>query len=128
MSALKKKIAALEQRINPKNEGGVNIEVLERNKESIQKNLEVTPKLASARMGENLERAQQGERFEVIEQPSMPQKTVKPNRLKILAMVVAAAMAAGAGLVLLLEMFDSTVRRAHDLLTIRRCELGGFHP
>jgi uncharacterized protein involved in exopolysaccharide biosynthesis len=117
ISALQKKIVALEKLANPVNETGVNIELLERNKEAIQKNLEEAgPKLAQARLGESLERGQQAERLEVIEQPSMPQKPIKPNRLKVLALVLAAAFAAGGGLVLLLEMFDSKLRRSNDLL------------
>jgi uncharacterized protein involved in exopolysaccharide biosynthesis len=117
ISALQKKIVALEKLANPVNETGVNIELLERNKEAIQKNLEEAgPKLAQARLGESLERGQQAERLEVIEQPSMPQKPIKPNRLKVLALVIAAAFAAGGGLVLLLEMFDSKLRRSNDLL------------
>jgi uncharacterized protein involved in exopolysaccharide biosynthesis len=117
VSALNRKIAALEKLITPSAEAGVNIEVLERNKETIQGALELAaPKLAAAKLGESLERGQQAERLEVIEQPTMPQKPIKPNRLKILAMVIAAAMAAGGGLVLLLEMFDTKLRRANDLL------------
>lgn len=117
VSALNRKIAALEKLISPGVEGGVNIEMLERNKETVQGALELAaPKLAAARLGESLERGQQAERLEVIEQATMPQRPIKPNRMKILAMVVAAAMAAGGGLVLLLEMFDTRIRRTNDLL------------
>jgi uncharacterized protein involved in exopolysaccharide biosynthesis len=117
VAALNRKIAALEKLVSPGAEaGGVSIEALERNRDAIKSNLEKTaPKLDAARLGESLERGQQAERLEVIEQPTMPQKPIKPNRLKLFGLIVAAALAAGGGLVLLLELFDTTLRRTSDL-------------
>ena len=116
VTALKRRIDALEKLITPAAEAVAGIDALERQKEAVQKNMEnYGPKLAAARMGESLERGQQSERLEVIEQPTTPQTPIKPNRLKIFGMIVAAALASGIGLVLLLEMFDSTLRRTSDL-------------
>ena len=75
----------------------------------------ISKKLAAARLGENLERGQHSERLSVIEQPTLPQKPERPNRLKILAVVFALAIAAPGGLVFLLEMLDGTIRRNADL-------------
>lgn len=116
VTALKRRITAIEKILTPALELGQGLEVLERNRENIQKAMEgAAPKLAAARMGESLERAQQAERLEVIEQATVPQKPIKPNRLKLLLMIFAAACGVGGGIVVLLEMLDTTVRRSSDL-------------
>ena len=48
----------------------------------------------------------------------MPQKPIKPNRPKILAMVLLLAIMAGGGLALALEMLDATIRGGRDLLRV----------
>jgi len=87
--------------------------------ESLQKNLDAaSAKLSAARLGENLEKDQQSEKLEIIEQPTVPQDPVKPNRLKVLAMAFAAALLGGAGLAVLVELLDKSIRRSTDLLSV----------
>lgn len=74
--------------------------------------------MAAARLGENLEKDQQSEKLEIIEQPTVPQEPIKPNRLKVLAMAFAAALAGGAGLAVLMELLDKGIRRTSDLLSV----------
>ena len=69
------------------------------------KNLEeANRKLMAARLGESLERDQQSERLQVIEQPPLPQKPIKPNRLKlfVLAFFLATGFLSAAQICLLL--------------------------
>ena len=75
-------------------------------------------KLAAARLGENLEKDQQSEKLEVIEQPTAPQNPIKPNRPKIAALSVVLAMAAGVGLAFLVELADGAIRRSSDILGV----------
>jgi uncharacterized protein involved in exopolysaccharide biosynthesis len=119
MKAIKQKIAALEKMVvSPKDEEK-KLEPLERQQSSIMKNLEMTTqKLVTARLGESLERGQQSERLEVIEQPTLPTKPIKPNRPKFLGLVLAMSLAAGGGLVFLLEFMQSTIYRTSDLLRV----------
>src|SRR5260370_9695984 len=57
------------------------LDELETQQENIQKNLEAaSTKLAAARLGETLEKDQQSEKLEVIEQPTAPQEPIRPNR------------------------------------------------
>lgn len=72
-------------------------------------------KLAQAVIGERLETRQQAERFEVIEQPTVPEQPQSPNRLKIVAAGVIAGFGAGGGLAALLELLSRIVRRPEDL-------------
>jgi uncharacterized protein involved in exopolysaccharide biosynthesis len=132
VKALKEKIAAFEKLIGKANNttskannttskvdntiAEVGIDALERQRISAKMDLAgISQKLAVARLGESLERGQHSERLSVIEQPTLPQKPIRPNRPKILAVVFAMAIAAGGGLVLALEMFDGTIRRNADL-------------
>src|ERR1035437_2118950 len=95
------------------------IEALETLQANIQKNLEVaSTKLAAARLGETLERDQQSEKLEVIEQPTAPQTPIKPNRPKIAGLAVVLAMAAGVGLAFLVELADGGIRRSPHLFMI----------
>ena len=123
VKSLKKRIAALEEEISraPKidqalPQAGTNIEVLEQQQTSIEKNLdEASKKLMAARLGESMERNQQSEPLLVIEQPSLPQQPVRPKRLKLFAISFALATMAGIGAVFLVEMLDKSIRGSRQL-------------
>ena len=72
-------------------------------------------KLTIARLGETMERNQQADHLRIISYPEVPQSPIKPNKLKLLAMVLGAAGAIGAGCVFAAEMLDGSIRRSHDL-------------
>jgi uncharacterized protein involved in exopolysaccharide biosynthesis len=124
IQSLKKQIEALEKVAAspaPTNNGATaaSLEALVAQQEGLQKNLDAaSAKLAAARLGENLEKDQQSEKLEIIEQPTVPQAPVKPNRLKVLAMAFAAALFGGAGLTVLVELLDKGIRRSNDLLSV----------
>jgi uncharacterized protein involved in exopolysaccharide biosynthesis len=123
MQALKRQIEAIEKAATPSaqtnGEGAVPLDVLLTQQESLQKNLETaSAKLAAARMGETLEKDQQSEKLEVIEQPTTPQEPTKPNRPKIAGLALLFAFAAGGGLAFLAEMADKGIRRTSDLFGI----------
>lgn len=67
-------------------------------------------KQLSAQVVENLEGGQQGERFTLLEPALMPEYPVKPSRRKILAQGFVVALAAGAGVMALLEFLFARVR------------------
>ena len=131
--ALKQKIAALESSPSaakgestdtdaaagstPTNEPG--FDALETKRASIKAELNTaTQRLAAARLGENLERGQHSERLQVLEQPTLPQKPVSPNRPKIFIIAFMAALMAGGGLAFAAEISDQSVRRSSDLYSI----------
>jgi uncharacterized protein involved in exopolysaccharide biosynthesis len=121
MQALKRQLAAIEKSAAlPTAQAGaeapVGLDALETQQSSIQKNLELaTAKLAAARQGETLERDQQSEKLEVIEQPTTPQEPIKPNRPKLAGLSLLLALAAGAGLAFVAEIADRSIRRSGDL-------------
>jgi uncharacterized protein involved in exopolysaccharide biosynthesis len=123
MQALKRQIAALEKVVVPPVQTGPDalapLDELETQQENIQKNLEAaSTKLAAARLGETLEKDQQSEKLEVIEQPTAPQEPIRPNRPKIAGIALFLALAAGGGLVFLLEFADKGIRRSSDIFGI----------
>jgi len=122
IQALKRKIAAMEKTGSDAAggaSGAANLDTLETQKTSIVEELnKATQKLSAARLGENLEKGQHSERLEVIEQPTMPQKPVSPNRPKIFTAVVAFALMAGGGMVFLVEMLNQSIRRSTDLFPL----------
>ena len=90
---------------------------MDRQMESLQKGLsDISSRLSTARLGEQLERDQQAERFEVIEQPITPQEPVRPDRKKIVAAGAGAAGLAGVAFVVLLELLNQSVKTSADLM------------
>ena len=68
-----------------------------------------------AELAANMEREQKGERFKVLDSAKIPVKPFKPNRLKIIFMGLLLGMAAGGGLVALMEYLDSSFYKIEDL-------------
>ena len=117
--ALKQKIQALEKIAAKEKQASLGIDALESKRTGLKADLvTISQKLATARIGENLERGQHSERLEVIEQPTLPQIPVSPNRAKLFGLSFALALMAGGGLVFALEMFDKTIRSSGDLYKI----------
>jgi uncharacterized protein involved in exopolysaccharide biosynthesis len=121
VQSLKRQIQAMESVAqtpapSPEAATAASLDALVAQQESLQKNLETaTAKLMAARLGENLEKDQQSEKLEVIEQPTVPQDPIKPNRPKLLAVAIVLAFGAGAGLTFLLELMDKAIRRSSDI-------------
>jgi uncharacterized protein involved in exopolysaccharide biosynthesis len=119
MKTLKRQLDAAEKLAAPAGAGSVDLDALESQHEAVQKNLETaSAKYSAAQLGEALEKNQQSEKLEVIEQPTVPQEPVKPNRPKIIALSLLLGLAAGGGLTLLLEMLDTTIRRSSDIYSL----------
>jgi len=131
VKALKKRVAALEQEMvdapkvksaRPQGDTAVDaptIDIFEQQRTSIEKNLDdAGKKLAAARLGESMERDQQGEHLQVIEQPSVPQTPIKPKKSKFLAISFGLATVVGSGVALLAEVLDKTIHSSGELMGV----------
>jgi len=119
MQALKRQIAAMEKAQPEQAKADAGIDALETQLANSQRNLEAASvKLSTARLGETLERNQQSEKLEVIEQPTAPQEPIRPHRPKIAGITVLLAVAAGVGLALLIELTDHGIRRSSEIFGV----------
>ena len=114
----KRKIAEVEESILKTPQIEVALRKLTREYELLQsQQRSAQTKVAEAATGELLEESRQAERFEVIERATTPTAPTKPNRPLIIAGGFFASIAAGLGLVLLLELLDGSIHRGRDLET-----------
>lgn len=72
-------------------------------------------KTFDARISENLERRQKGERFRVIDPAYLPKKPYKPNVWKLILIGLLGGVGTGVGLVFLVEFLNPCFRRPQDL-------------
>ena len=99
-------------------EVSIALEDLERSYENIlnQYNL-AEERLSKASTGDRIETRSRGQRIVVVEQPAVPSEPTKPNRTKIAGTGVLLGIAAGLGLIVLLEMLNTTARRPEDIVS-----------
>ncbi|MEM9973268.1 MAG: hypothetical protein AAF771_03740 [Pseudomonadota bacterium] len=94
----------------------VALETLERDYDNIQRQYDLALRRQSeAATGERIELLSKGERILVLNQPIVPRGPSSPNRRLIMAAGLAAGMAAGAGLIFLLEFLNRAIRRPVDI-------------
>jgi uncharacterized protein involved in exopolysaccharide biosynthesis len=70
---------------------------------------------ARAETGDMIEALSKGQRISVIEQATPPNSPISPNREGLIAAGVGGGLAVGLGLVLLLELLNTSVRRPVDI-------------
>ena len=79
---------------------------------------EVKSKQVNAKIAENLESENKAERFSMLEPPIFPDKPIKPNRKKIIALGIFLGLAGAIALVTLLETLDKRVRGVESLTAL----------
>ncbi|MES2636308.1 MAG: Wzz/FepE/Etk N-terminal domain-containing protein [Pseudomonadota bacterium] len=79
---------------------------------------EVKSKQINAKIAENLEQENKAERFSMLEPPIFPDKPIKPNRIKIIALGFFAGIAGALVLTFLLETLDGRVRGVESLTSL----------
>ena len=79
---------------------------------------EVKSKQINAKIAENLEQENKAERFSMLEPPIFPDKPIKPDRKKIIALGIFAGLAGALVLAILLETLDKRIRGVESLTSI----------
>lgn len=109
-------IASLQETIDATTTVGIRLSEMERELNSVQgQHSNAISRLAQAQMGERIELLSKGQRITVLEQASVPRSPTSPNRPQIAAAGVGAGMAAGLGLVALLELLNRSIRRPIEI-------------
>src|SRR5207237_8779528 len=102
------------RRLTQKHQAPDAIEALKRQREALEKRLgDASGKLGSARLAESQE--QRNERMQIIEPPSLPQKPVKANRLKMVGIFFAMAALLGLAVSIGPELLSDSIRGRRDL-------------
>jgi uncharacterized protein involved in exopolysaccharide biosynthesis len=76
---------------------------------------EIQSKQQTAQLSTTLETEEKGERFALIEPPTVPGQPVQPNRMALLILGFVLATGCGIGMAALVEAMDTTVRGAKDV-------------
>lgn len=82
---------------------------------SLQNYQALLEKKLNARLAENLEKRQKGERFRVIDPANLPEESFKPNRPFIVLTGLLAGAGFGIGLIILFEFLHPAFRKEDDL-------------
>jgi len=72
-------------------------------------------RIYEAKRSEDMEKRQQGEQFRVLDYAKPPQIPVSPNPRKIALVFLALGIGTGAGIIILLEMLDTTIKGIKQL-------------
>jgi uncharacterized protein involved in exopolysaccharide biosynthesis len=83
-----------------------------------QKYQEIRSRLLEAKVSEGLEVQRKGERFSLIDPPSLPEKPYKPNRLAIVLLGFILAVGGGIGIGAAAESLDHSIRTPDQLVAL----------
>ncbi len=123
--SINREIANLMSSISATPANEVKLNSLQRNYENIRVQFaDAQKKLSEAATGEQLELRQKGERFEVIEQPTVPDEPIKPNRKLISVGGSFFGLLLATGIALLSEFLNRSIRRPSDL--VKQLEIQPF--
>lgn len=114
---LEAELARLAKTIEATPDVGMSLSVLNRRLAQVQNDYDNNLNaLNAATTGETIELREKGERFEVIEQPATPEQPIRPNRFMVAGGGVFGGLALGLGLVVLLELLNTSIRRPTELV------------
>ena len=109
-------LAKLEVSIEKTPTVSITLEALQRDYDNIQTQYNgAVTRLSTAETGERIELLSKGERITVIRQPVIPRTPSSPNRRLIAAASMVLGIALGGGLIVILELFNRSIRRPEDL-------------
>jgi hypothetical protein len=83
-----------------------------------QKYQDIRSRLLEAKVSEGLEVQRKGERFSLIDPPSLPEKPFKPNRMAIVLLGFILALGGGIGSGAVAESLDHSIRTPDQLAAL----------
>jgi uncharacterized protein involved in exopolysaccharide biosynthesis len=108
--------AELEDAISRSPQNAITLRSLERDYENLRRQYDTAvASLAEANTGERIEVTARGQRISIIESANIPSQPASPNRPLIMATGGAAGLGLAAGLFMLLEILNRSVRRPAEI-------------
>lgn len=118
ISDVEAELEALREAIARTPQTAIALEGLERDYNNVQSQYDrAVARLAQARTGELIEVTAQGQRITVVENAIPPEHPTSPNRKLIIAAGIAFGLGAAAGLFVLLELLNASIRRPGELVS-----------
>ncbi len=115
---LTQELEALQASISATPANSIRLQTMQRDYDAVRAQYErAVSNRAAAQTGDVIENLSKGQRISVIEQAIAPANPTSPNRPLIAAAGVAAGGGLGLGLVVLLELLNTAIRRPKDLET-----------
>ncbi len=115
-SEIRGQITGLEKRVEQTPANEQRLTNIRRDYDMSLKNYQaLLEKKLNARLAENMEKRQKGERFRVIDPANLPEKPYKPDKAKIILLGIMAGGGVGVMLVYLLEFLNPAFRKADEL-------------
>jgi polysaccharide chain length determinant protein (PEP-CTERM system associated) len=113
---LRQKIATYQARVENTPLRGIELSKVTRSYEiTLRKYQDLLAKGLESQISENMEKKEKGEQFQVLDPASLPQKPIRPNRPLFLLIGCLGGLAAGVGLALLRETFDSSFKSSEEV-------------
>lgn len=116
---LTKTLSELGKSIDETADNKIALDALERDYDNIQSQYNAASvRLSQASTGERIEALSKGQRLAVLDPATAPDQPSKPDRRKIILLGLLGGIALGAGLIVLREMLDTSLRRPADLTSL----------
>lgn len=116
IGAIDWKMKSLQRRVENTPKREQELMILTRDYETIKRSYDsMMERKINAEIAENLEIRQKSEQFRILDPANYPQKPVRPNRLKILAMGLALGLGFGGGLAFVVEFMDRSFRTVEEV-------------
>jgi len=113
---IRRQIARYERRVEETPANEQRLADIQRDYEiSLENYKSLLEKKLNARLAENLEKRQKGERFRVVDPANLPVLPFKPDRPKVIGMGGAGGVGLGLALALLLEFLNPAFRRPEEI-------------
>lgn len=113
---IEKDLAALKASIDETPGNAIQLDSLQRDYDNVQLQYNnAVSRLGAAQTGDRIEALSKGQRITVIEQAVVPDRPTKPNRKMIALAGGFGGIAAGLGIVILLELLNRSIHRPADL-------------
>lgn len=124
IASLKEQIALYKDRVEKTPQVELELTKLIRDYQTVQdRYAKLLAKKLDAQMAEELERRQKGEQFRVLDPAIPPEKPIKPDIIKVMALALVLGLGLGGGLAYVRETLDPRFYAQEEVEAVTRCKV-----